>query len=49
MSFALLDYVKRAFPKARYVDASDMVDRIKVIKSAEALHPSSAGHAFRGG
>src|SRR6185503_19499695 len=24
MSFALLDYVKRAFPNARYVDASDM-------------------------
>ena len=37
MSYALLDYVKRTFPKARYVDASDMVDRIKVIKSAEEM------------
>jgi Xaa-Pro aminopeptidase len=35
MSYAMLDYIKRAFPKARYVDASDMVDKIKVIKSAE--------------
>jgi Xaa-Pro aminopeptidase len=35
MSYAMLDYVKRTFPKARYVDASDMVDKIKVIKSAE--------------
>src|SRR5471030_3048718 len=37
MSFATLDFIKRAFPKARYVDASDMVDRIKVIKSAEEM------------
>jgi Xaa-Pro aminopeptidase len=37
MSFALLDFVKRAFPKARYVDASDLVDRIKVIKSPEEM------------
>ncbi len=37
MSFALLDYVKRAFPDAAYVDASDLVDRIKVIKSAEEM------------
>jgi Xaa-Pro aminopeptidase len=35
MSYAMLDYIKRAFPKARYVDASDLVDNIKVIKSAE--------------
>ncbi len=35
MSYAMLDYIKRAFPKARYVDTSDMVDKIKVIKSAE--------------
>ena len=34
-SYAMLDYIKRAFPKARYVDASDLVDKIKVIKSAE--------------
>jgi len=37
MSYALLDYVKRAFPKARFVDASELVDRIKVIKSAEEM------------
>src|SRR5450631_2157533 len=37
MSYAMLDYVKRALPKARYVDATDMVDRIKVIKSAEEM------------
>jgi len=35
MSYAMLDYVKRTFPKARYVDASDLVDKIKVVKSAE--------------
>ena len=35
MSYAMLDYIKRTFPKARYVDASDMVDQIKVIKSPE--------------
>ena len=33
----MLDYVKRTFPKARYVDASDMVDRIKAIKSEEEI------------
>jgi len=37
MSYAMLDYIKRAFPDARFVDASDMVDRIKVIKSAEEM------------
>jgi Xaa-Pro aminopeptidase len=37
MSYALLDYVKRAFPQARFLDASEMVDRIKVIKSAEEM------------
>jgi Xaa-Pro aminopeptidase len=37
LSFALGDYVMRAFPAARYVDASELVDRIKVIKSAEEL------------
>ena len=37
MSFAMLDYIKRAFPNARYVDASDLVDKIKVIKSAEEM------------
>src|SRR6186713_650639 len=37
MSYATLDYIKRAFPQARFVDATDMVDRIKVIKSPEEL------------
>jgi Xaa-Pro aminopeptidase len=37
MSYALLDYIRRAFPDAKYVDASDMVDRIKVIKSPEEM------------
>src|ERR1051326_7297870 len=37
MSFALLDYVKRALPNAKFIDATEMVDRIKVIKSAEEL------------
>jgi Xaa-Pro aminopeptidase len=37
MSFALLDYIKRAFPGATYVDATEMVDKIKVIKSPEEL------------
>jgi Xaa-Pro aminopeptidase len=37
MSYALVDYVKRRCPGARYVDASELVDRIKVIKSAEEM------------
>src|SRR5665213_1487541 len=37
MSYAMLDYIKRAFPRARYVDATDMVDQIKVSKSAEEM------------
>ncbi|MEE2761107.1 MAG: M24 family metallopeptidase [Pseudomonadota bacterium] len=37
MSFALVDYIKRRFPNATYVEASDMVDKIKVIKSAEEI------------
>jgi hypothetical protein len=28
MSYAMLDYLKRAFPKARFVDATEMVDQI---------------------
>jgi Xaa-Pro aminopeptidase len=35
MSYATLDYIKRHLPNARFVDASDLVDRIKVIKSEE--------------
>ncbi|HXF86892.1 MAG TPA: M24 family metallopeptidase [Xanthobacteraceae bacterium] len=37
MSFAMVDHVKRRFPGARYVDASELVDRIKVIKSPEEM------------
>ena len=36
MSFALVDYLQKGrFSNTRFVDASDLVDRIKVIKSAE--------------
>jgi Xaa-Pro aminopeptidase len=37
MSFALGDYLRRKLTRARFVDASDMVDRIKAVKSAEEL------------
>jgi Xaa-Pro aminopeptidase len=37
MSFAMVDYVKRQFPNATYVEASDLMDRIKVIKSEEEI------------
>ncbi len=37
MSYALLDYMRRTFPEANFVDATDMVDRIKVIKSPEEM------------
>jgi Xaa-Pro aminopeptidase len=36
MAFALVDYLRKGrFSNSRFVDASDLVDRIKVIKSAE--------------
>ena len=35
MSFAMVDYVKRALPNARFVDATELVDRIKSLKSPE--------------
>jgi Xaa-Pro aminopeptidase len=36
MSFALVDYLQKGrFSNSRFIDASDLVDRIKVIKSAE--------------
>jgi Xaa-Pro aminopeptidase len=36
LSFALMDYLQKGrFSNSRFVDASDLVDRIKVIKSAE--------------
>src|SRR5207245_8032961 len=37
MSFALGDYPKHALLRAKFVDASDMVDRIKAVKSPEEL------------
>ncbi len=37
MSFALGDYLKRVLLRAKFVDASDMVDRIKAVKSPEEL------------
>jgi len=37
MSFALGDYLRRSLTGAKFVDASDMVDRIKAVKSAEEL------------
>jgi len=37
MSFVMGDTIMKKFPSARYVDASELVDRIKVIKSAEEL------------
>ena len=37
ISFATGDYLRRRFTKAKFVDASDLVDRIKAVKSAEEL------------
>jgi Xaa-Pro aminopeptidase len=37
MSFALGDYLRRTFTRASFVDASDLVDRIKAVKSHEEL------------
>jgi Xaa-Pro aminopeptidase len=37
LSFALVDYLKRALPRAKFVDASDLVDRIKAVKSPEEI------------
>jgi len=49
MSYAMLDFIKRAFPKARYVDASDLVDQIKVIKSAEEMELVKRAAAMQDG
>lgn len=35
LSAAMADYMRKTFPGARFVDASDLVDQIKVIKSGE--------------
>lgn len=37
MSAAMSTYVRRKYSKARHVDASDLVDRIKVFKSPEEM------------
>ena len=37
MSFAMGDFIMKKFPSAKYVDASELVDRVKVIKSPEEL------------
>ena len=49
MSFAMLDFVKRVFPDARFVDATDMVDRIKVIKSPEEMELVKRAAAMQDG
>jgi Xaa-Pro aminopeptidase len=37
MSYAMVDFIKRRFPGATYVEASELVDRIKVPKSPEEM------------
>ena len=37
MSFALGDHLRRKLTKAKFVDASDSIDRIKAVKSPEEL------------
>ena len=48
MSFAMVDHMKSvACPNAKFVDASDLVDQIKVIKSAEELELIKATAAMQ--
>jgi len=49
MSYALLDFIKRGFPEAKYVDATDLVDRIKVIKSPEEMELVKRAAAMQDG
>jgi Xaa-Pro aminopeptidase len=49
MSYALLDHMKRTFSQARFVDASEMVDRIKVIKSPEEMELVKRAAAMQDG
>ena len=37
LSYAVVEYVQRQFPNATYVEASDLMDHIKVIKSDEEI------------
>jgi Xaa-Pro aminopeptidase len=49
MSYAMLDFIKRAFPDAHFVDATEPVDRIKVIKSAEEMELIKRAAAMQDG
>jgi Xaa-Pro aminopeptidase len=49
MSYALLDFVQRTFPEAKYVDVSEMVDRIKVVKSPEEMELIKRAAAMQDG
>ena len=49
MSVALLDYLRRAFPNANFVDATELVDKIKVIKSAEEMELVKRAAAMQDG
>jgi Xaa-Pro aminopeptidase len=50
MSFALVDYLQKGrFSNSRFVDAADLVDRIKVIKSAEEREPIRRTAAMQDG
>jgi len=47
MSFATGDYLRRAFTRAKFVDASDLVDCIKAVKSAEEIERICATAALQ--
>jgi len=49
MSYALSSYVRRKFSKARHVDATEMVDRIKVFKSPEEMELIKRAAAMQDG
>ncbi len=49
MSYAFADRVKRGLPNATFVDASELVDQIKVIKSAEEKQLIRAAAALQDG
>ena len=47
LSFALVESLRREYDKANFVDASDMVDRIKAVKSAEEIELMRRGAAMQ--
>jgi len=47
MSFAMGDFIMKKFSSARYVDSSEMVDRIKVIKAPRSLSWSAVPRSCR--